>query len=50
MSLFDSRLLEAIYHHSGKWPPELTSGIMFWRGLRITLDEFIACRDLLNNS
>lgn len=26
--------------HSGKWPEQLTSGVMFYEGERITRDEF----------
>jgi len=36
----DSRLREAFLQHNGKWPTSLTSGVMYWRGLRITFEEF----------
>jgi hypothetical protein len=26
--------------HGGKWPEELTSGVMFYEGLRVTRDDF----------
>lgn len=26
--------------HCGKWPKSMTSGVMFWGGERITMDEF----------
>jgi hypothetical protein len=31
---------EAVAEHDGLWPAELFSGIMFWRGERITREEF----------
>jgi len=39
----DSRIVQAVLaHHDRRWPPELTSGVMFYKGLRITLAEFVA--------
>ena len=39
----DSRVIQAYSHYSGVWPyKELPSGVMFWLGLRITLEDFIA--------
>jgi hypothetical protein len=39
----DARIIQAVLaHHDRRWPPELTSGIMFYRGLRITLSQFLA--------
>lgn len=26
--------------HGGKWPAELTSGVMFYEGMRVTRDDF----------
>lgn len=31
---------EAAVHHTFTWPKELSSGVMFWNGYRITIDEF----------
>lgn len=31
---------EATAYHNFKWPKELTSGVMFWCGYHITIDEF----------
>lgn len=31
---------EAYYFHSGVWPRNMTSGIMFWKGSRITQEQF----------
>ena len=42
----DNRLLRAYFDHDGVWPRELTSGIMFYEGLRITIEEFASCRTL----
>jgi hypothetical protein len=39
----DPRIVEAVLVHAGnQWPRELTSGVMFYKGLRITLAEFLA--------
>jgi len=35
-------LAEAIEHHNGKWPEKLYSGVMFFKGVRITKVEFDA--------
>ncbi len=37
----DSRIARAYLFFNGKWPKELTSGIMFFDGLRITLHDFV---------
>jgi hypothetical protein len=37
----DDRLYRAIAAWGGKWPRELTSGVMFYDGLRITRAEFL---------
>ncbi len=26
--------------HSGRWPKSITSGVLFWNGERVTIDEF----------
>jgi len=36
----DIRLQHAVVHWGYKWPPELISGVMFYDGLRITIEEF----------
>lgn len=36
----DIRLQHAVVHWGYKWPPELSSGVMFYDGLRITIEEF----------
>ena len=37
----DGRLRMAIVDRDGKWPKQLAgSGVMFYDGLRITIDEF----------
>lgn len=44
-SVSDDRLKlirEAVAANGGVWPEELTSGVLFWRGKRITRDEFAA--------
>jgi hypothetical protein len=33
-------LRRAIAHYNYKWPKELTSGVMFFEGQRITIEEF----------
>lgn len=33
-------IAECREHHGGKWPEDLTSGVMFWRGYKIHRDEF----------
>jgi hypothetical protein len=33
---------EARAEHGQKWPADLTSGIMFWKGHRITIEDFEA--------
>jgi hypothetical protein len=39
----DTRLVrEAVDANGGVWPEELTSGVLFWRGARITRIEFAA--------
>lgn len=35
-----SVILRACNHFNNKWPKELTSGIMFYEGQRITIEEF----------
>lgn len=35
-----SMIREAVIHHKYKWPEQLTSGVMFYRGERITIKEF----------
>jgi hypothetical protein len=32
--------MEAVAQHPQGWPEELTSGVMFWRGQRITRQQF----------
>ena len=27
-------------NYKGKWPPGMGSGVIFWDGLRITLEDF----------
>ena len=41
------KIREAYYHHNGKWPIELTSGVMFWRGLRVTIKDFKEYREMI---
>ena len=36
----DDRLAKAVAYHNGAWPEQLTSGVMFFDGLRITRAEF----------
>lgn len=38
--LIDTRLIEAVKANNSLWPDELYSGVMFWKGLRITRAEF----------
>ena len=38
--LNDYRLAEAVAHYKRRWPEHLTSGILFWDGLRITRIDF----------
>lgn len=33
--------LKAVLHHNNVWPKELTSGVMFFDGCRITYKEFM---------
>jgi hypothetical protein len=41
----DKRLQEAVAECNCCWPSQLESGVMFFKGLRITRDEFEAeCR------
>jgi hypothetical protein len=37
---FDQHAIEAGLHYGFRWPQELTSGVMFWKGSRITLADF----------
>lgn len=37
---YTTALYECVISHGGVWPAELTSGVMFWRGQRITYAEF----------
>lgn len=38
----DHRLRQAYTHYRGQWPyDELPSGVMFWQGLKITIEDFI---------
>lgn len=34
-------ILAAVRDNSNQWPAQLSSGIMFYDGQRITIDEFI---------
>ena len=38
----DKRLADAFNYYKGKWPPEMVSGVIFWDGMRITHEDFIA--------
>jgi hypothetical protein len=39
----DPRITRAVLSHDdGRWPRELTSGVMYFEGLRITLSQFLA--------
>ncbi len=38
-------VLEAIAHYGGKWPEQMYSGVMFYRGLRITHQEFVLMKE-----
>ena len=39
----DEQILhDAISFWTGEWPPELYSGVMFYKGLRITKQQFDA--------
>lgn len=39
----DPRIAQAVLAHDDRrWPPELTSGVMFYQGLRVSLAEFLA--------
>lgn len=31
---------DAVLHHKFRWPVQLTSGVMFYMGERITISEF----------
>lgn len=41
--MFDHKSVvrECVAHCNYKWPKQLTSGIMFFRGERITIEEFM---------
>lgn len=41
---------QAVMHHGGKWPEQLSSGIMFFNGQRITVEEFQARAALLKGA
>ena len=36
----DETILRAVYFYNCKWPKDLFTGIMFFEGKRITIDEF----------
>jgi hypothetical protein len=39
----DNRILQAYCHYHGSWPyDELPSGVMFYQGLRVTVEDFIS--------
>lgn len=38
---------QAVIDSNYKWPQQLDSGIMFYKGLRITIDEFNSEKRLL---
>ena len=44
----DPRLAAAFSYYRGKWPQEMVSGVIFWDGMRITLDDFAAYRKKVN--
>jgi hypothetical protein len=35
-----SNIAEACYYYDYTWPKELWTGVMFYRGQRITIEEF----------
>jgi hypothetical protein len=35
-------LVECYLYHNGIWPEQLTSGVMFFRGERITYQQFMS--------
>lgn len=37
----DPRLYSAVIAHGGVWPSSLISGVMFYDGLRITVEDFV---------
>lgn len=39
--MIDSRLYSAVIANHGIWPSSLISGVMFYDGLRITVEDFI---------
>jgi hypothetical protein len=38
----EDEIRRAVAYNDGKWPSQLWTGIMFFNGLRITKQEFIA--------
>jgi len=38
----------ACYHYDYRWPRSLPSGVMFFNGHRITIEEFMAWANLFN--
>lgn len=38
----DPRLYQAWLYWEGKWPAQLTSGVMYFDGLRIHISEFLS--------
>jgi hypothetical protein len=40
----EDAIQEALAYYEGKWPPELWTGVMFFKGTRITKQEFDAAR------
>lgn len=43
-------LNEAVIHYNGRWPEMLTSGVMYWNGQQIGLQEFLAAAINWNRS
>lgn len=45
----DTAIRLACYHFEYKWPESLFTGVMFYLGYRITIEEFNACVKLFKS-
>ncbi len=44
MNTHAQAVAEAFYDCEGVWPVRLTSGVMWWNGQKVTLDDFVEYR------
>lgn len=40
----------ACHHHNYKWPSDLWTGVMFFQGHKITVEEFMECVNLFGRN